>query len=177
MINSIVKKIPLIIFCVLALFNFFLKLYLNKLINKQISLVRCKKNVYLISKNIKSISLILKVSTFIQFLLTILYISSNDDLRNKIFQFLGKLDNISMVKYILYISIFVLYILMLSPINDIDKICKEIFGNNTFYVIVNWLCISIMIILSLIIVTKKFISMKNQRKYEDNEDFLNFNFN
>ena len=178
MINSIVKKIPIIIFCVLALFNLLLKSYLNKLINKQISLERCQKKVYLVGRNIKSISLILKVSTFIQFLLIILFISNNDNIRNKIFEFLSKLDNISMIKYILYISVFILYILMLSPINTININCKEIFGNNTIYLIFNWLCILIMIILSLLIVIKKYISMKKQRKYDDdNEDFLNFNFN
>lgn len=183
MIDSVVEKIPIIIFSLLSFFNFTLKIYLNKLIKKQTDDPRCISNVSDISKKIKSISLLLTFSKMVQLFLVLLNISSNENLKTKIFDFLNKLNNISMVKYILYVLIFVIYILMLGPLKVIKDNCKDInIGKNTLYVVINWLSISVMIILSILIVVQKFISMKNRNNNDYDDDYdddidrsLNFN--
>ena len=181
MIDFIIKKIPLFLFCLLFIFNFFLKMYLSKLIKSQIGDIRCTQNVSLIKSKIQSISRILTVSKFIQTLLIFLYLSKNKSLKQKIFNVLEKIDNVRIIKYILYISIFILYILMLTPLSEIKSLCdNHTIGKNMFYIVVNWFCISFIILLLIIVVVKKFKTMKNNDSgsdYDseyDSDDDLNF---
>lgn len=171
MIDFIIKNTPIILSSLLFIFNFFLKMYLSKLINAQITNTRCTKNVNDISKKIKSISRILTVSKFIQTVFFLLYISRNDSLKEKIFNVLEKLDTIKAIKYILYVSVFILYILMLSPVSDIKSLCGDHkIGKNMLYIIINWLCISIIILIGILVAIRKFKTMKKNR-YDDDLDF------
>ena len=69
---------------------------------------------------------------------------------------------------------------MLGPLSDIKTLCdNHTIGKNMLYIVINWFCISFIILLLIIVVVKKFKTMKNNDEGDydseyDSDDDLNF---
>ena len=178
MIDFIIQKIPLIIFCILTIFIFFLQIYHSKLLKVQISSSRCEKNVDFIAKKIKFISTLLSLLKILQLIIILFYISSSKKAQNFIINNFNKLNNISIIKYVMYVLVFTLFCLMLIPLGDIKDTCfDQKIGKNLFYFVINWICISIIVILCILMIVKKFKNVKNNNYSDDDDDFLDYDFN